>query len=179
MGGTGVSYPFNPRVGRRRAIYPSESTAQVKRSATRGRELGGGEGPPVPADPEAERQARRTRGREELFDVRADRRSPFPALEVRNPGHGTRYTVFWPSYPRADSLSCDCADFAHRGLGTCKHIEAARLWAAEHESELAAPFALRPPDVTWEELDRAAGLLQPGGGITPRRLRWAEAPLVR
>lgn len=130
------------------------------------------------SDPEAERQARRTRGREELFDVRADRRSPFPALEVRNPGHGTRYEVFWPTYPLADPLFCDCADFAHRGLGTCKHIEAARLWAAEHEGELALPFAHRSPPVEWGELDRAAAVLEGGRGITPHRLRWGEAALL-
>ncbi|HEV2450002.1 MAG TPA: hypothetical protein VGU43_06315 [Thermoplasmata archaeon] len=151
----------------------------MDRRGSRSRRASERETSPAAPDPEAERQARRTRGREELFDVRADRRSPFPALEVRNPGHGTRYEVFWPTYPLSEPLFCDCADFAHRGLGTCKHIEAARLWAAEHESELAAPFPLRAPPVSWGELDRASSALERGHGVTPQRLRWAEATLLR
>jgi hypothetical protein len=140
--------------------------------------------PPEPGDaravpdPEAERAARRSRGREELLEVRPDRSAPFPSLEVRNPGHGTRYRVLWPTYPLSDPLACDCADFAHRGLGTCKHIEAVRLWAVEHEAELARPPAVSVPAVGWEEID-AAWAAPPGvSRLTPRRLRWAERTLL-
>jgi hypothetical protein len=129
-------------------------------------------------DAETERAARRSRGREELLDVRPDPNAPFPTLVVRNPGRGTSYRVLWPTYPLPDPLSCDCADFAHRGLGTCKHIEAVRIWTAEHEAELARPFAPKPSPIGWEELDAAWTAPPNEKRLTPRRLRWAERTLL-
>jgi hypothetical protein len=111
--------------------------------------------------------------------VRLRTARPFPTLEVRNPLHETRYLVMLPEFPRRDSALCTCADFARRGLGTCKHIEAAVPWLAEHPD--ATPLiADRPrslPGITvWKRVDsRLAALPRER---TPTALRWRRPGAV-
>lgn len=97
---------------------------------------------------------RRTRALEEHLDVRIRPGTAYPRVEVRNPAHGTRYDVLFPGFPQRDGAFCSCTDFARRGIGTCKHVEAAWRWLEERpEAALAtpAPFDGGP---LWEEIDR-------------------------
>lgn len=99
---------------------------------------------------------RRSRALEEPLDIVLRQREPYPMVEVRNPLHQTTYLVLLPAYPDRSTDLCTCADFARRGLGTCKHIEAAARWLANHPD--AAPShpekpSLRPSAV-WKEVDR-------------------------
>lgn len=117
---------------------------------------------------------RRSRAVEEPLDVVLLTRTPFPLLEVRNPLHRTSYRVMLPAFPDRTIEFCTCADFARRGLGTCKHIEAGSRWLERHPS---APTTLpdRSLDLTpvWEELDRRIGA--PLSPAAPESLRWREA----
>jgi hypothetical protein len=97
---------------------------------------------------------RRLRSLEESLDVRWAAAAPYPRLEVRNPAHRTHYLVLVPLYPAEEPAFCTCTDFARRGLGTCKHIEAALRW-------LRMPERPDPPVV-------------PTGPAQPRRDLWAE-----
>jgi hypothetical protein len=121
---------------------------------------------------------RRSRALEEPLDVRR-RPAPYPQFEVRNPLHGTSYRVMLPEFPRRASELCTCTDFARRGLGTCKHIEAAYRWASDHATEPASPpSSARPgpsPESVWKEIDRR--LAAPGAGPAPQRLRRPGAAL--
>jgi hypothetical protein len=74
---------------------------------------------------------RRRRAMEEALDVRPRGSDDYLVLEVRNPIHGTGYSVLLPTYPSTDVVLCTCTDFARRGLGTCKHVEAALRWLRE------------------------------------------------
>jgi hypothetical protein len=135
-----------------------------------------------PAAATVQRVAREQRGREELFDVRREVGHPFLAFQVSNPLRGTRYTVYWPTGTPEGPWSCDCADFAHRGLGFCKHIEAARIWALEHADELRSePPRLppaRPTASTWQELDRRWAGRPTRNRVSLSTLRWAEPVLL-
>ena len=75
----------------------------------------------------------------ERLRVRPVRGQPFWALAVRNPVHHTHYQVVLPEYPSGEAQFCSCPDFARRGIGTCKHVEAATAWLA------APPELARPP----------------------------------
>jgi hypothetical protein len=112
-------------------------------------------GRPV-SDPEAVR-SRRLRAAEEPLDVRIRATEPFVRLEVLNPIHRTRYRVFLPLFPQRDTALCTCPDFARRGLGTCKHLEAVWSWlgtpprlSGEVPAGPAGPSAER----LWKEIDR-------------------------
>ena len=61
-----------------------------------------------------------------------------------------------PTFPDSSTALCTCADFARRGLGTCKHIEAADRWLANHPDALPAPAPIRSvsPEAVWQEIDR-------------------------
>ena len=114
--------------------------------------------PPAPAraekSPAQARAERRVRALEEPLDVRARPDHRFLRVEVRNPAHGTRYEVVLPAYPDRSAGFCTCTDFARRGIGTCKHLESAYLWAEEHP-ETAAHRAPGPAmEPTWVEIDR-------------------------
>jgi len=112
-----------------------------------------------PPDPEA-LASRRRRAAEEPLDVRLRAREPFVDLEVRNPIHRTSYRVLFPEYPGRDSAFCSCTDFARRGLGTCKHVEAAWSWLqglAELPEVPPAPSRRRPAGELWKEVDRRLG----------------------
>lgn len=102
------------------------------------------------------RAERRARSLEEPLDVRVTGVDPYPALEVRNPIHRTSYRVLLPEYPSEAVRLCTCTDFARRGLGTCKHLEAALRWLRSRPGELRVDGAgprERSTDV-WREVDR-------------------------
>lgn len=120
---------------------------------------------------------RRARALEEPLDVQLRTAEPYPLLEVRNPIHGTEYLVMLPEYPAQSGSLCTCTDFARRGLGTCKHIEAGVRWVSDHPD--APP--LRAPDGphttgVWKKVDqRLASSVRDLS--TPSR-RWRRAGAV-
>jgi hypothetical protein len=104
---------------------------------------------------------------------------PYLLLEVRNPIHRTAYLVMLPEYPARSPALCTCTDFARRGLGTCKHIEAGVRWLAGHPDARPAPGA-RPvgrPANSWPEIDRRAKELPPPSRLTGRALARPGAAL--
>ncbi len=123
---------------------------------------------------------RRARALEEPLDVRLRSPHPYPVLEVRNPIHGTGYLVMLPEFPARTSALCTCTDFARRGLGTCKHIEAGFRWLSAHPD--AAP--LRPPSDdrsrtagVWKKVDQRMTASAKEAGPASRRWRRAGATL--
>jgi len=121
---------------------------------------------------------RRSRALEEPLDLRLLQRDPYPLVEVRNPLHRTAYLVMRPTYPDREPALCTCADFSRRGLGTCKHIEAADRWLAHH-ADAPTPVATKPPvrpAAVWKEIDRR--LEREGRGPLPASLRWRQAGAV-
>lgn len=130
---------------------------------------------PSSADPAAVDQ-RRARSLEEPLDVQLRTIAPYPLLEVRNPIHGTSYLVMLPEFPGRGSALCTCTDFARRGLGTCKHIEAGVRWLPDHPQ--ADPLRPNPPESTgqsaiWKKIDqRAIAALKE---TTPNSRRWRRA----
>ncbi len=121
---------------------------------------------------------RRARALEEPLDVRLRAARPYPLLEVRNPVRGTAYLVMLPEYPARDVTLCTCTDFARRGLGTCKHIEAALRWLPEHPEAkpLRAERPGRPLGGVWRQIDRR--IARELGGYGPESRRWREAGAV-
>ncbi len=108
--------------------------------------------------------------------MRPRRDSPYLRAEVRNPAHRTRYEVLVPAYPSREGAFCSCEDFARRGIGTCKHVEAAALYFDEHPEAAGRRAPVAPPAGLWGEIDRR---LEGGGPIeATRRLRWPGAALV-
>ncbi len=130
----------------------------------------------------AAREERRTRALEEPLDVRLRAREPYPLLEVRNPIHGTVYRVMLPEYPSRSSALCTCTDFARRGLGTCKHLEAAARWLDEHPDAAPAgtpaPRRFRPAAL-WRRIDAAIAAERRRPGLDPRRVRRPGALLFQ
>ncbi|HXQ79082.1 MAG: hypothetical protein WB788_04660 [Thermoplasmata archaeon] len=130
---------------------------------------------PEPRDLAEERSERRSRALEEPLDIRLLQRDPYPLVEVRNPLHRTAYLVMQPTYPDRSTALCTCADFARRGLGTCKHIEAADRWLTQHPDTpppASSKGSVRPAAV-WKEIDRR--LEREKKGSMPASLRWREA----
>ena len=86
-----------------------------------------------------------------------------------------------PEFPARTSALCTCEDFARRGLGTCKHIEAAYRWKTVHPEAL--PLLSRDPRASrtrrlWKEIDRRlVGAPAPKEGSVRRRWRRAGAVL--
>lgn len=70
---------------------------------------------------------------------------------------GGRYRVLLPSFPARDGAQCNCPDFTRRGLGSCKHVEAALAYASLNppKTESAAPDF----SVDWERLGAEASAL--------------------
>jgi len=129
--------------------------------------------PREPPDPEAV-ASRRRRAAEEPLDVRLLAREPFVELEVRNPVHRTSYRVLFPEYPGRDGAFCGCTDFARRGLGTCKHVEAGWSWLGSLPrlpDVPPAPPRGRPSTEVWSEVDRA---LAERAGRPVQRIRELE-----
>lgn len=124
-------------------------------------------------DPKVEVDARKARALEEPLDARLRARAPYPLLEVRNPLHGTVYLVMLPEFPLREAELCTCTDFARRGLGTCKHIEAAYRWLDEHPEAEAIRARTTPgpsPAAVWREIDRR--LASVPGDRRPTSLAW-------
>ncbi|HXW66636.1 MAG TPA: hypothetical protein VEL82_01965 [Thermoplasmata archaeon] len=120
--------------------------------------------------------ARRARALEEPLDVRLRSDDPYPLLEVRNPLHRTSYLVMLPEYPERTSALCTCTDFARRGLGTCKHIEATLAWLAAHPPAPQAAPARRPGAGLarrWHRIDERLEALGRRPGSLRARMRSA------
>ncbi len=116
---------------------------------------------PAPDDDPWAVAERRSRALEEPLDVRLLRRTPFPMLEVHNPLHRTAYGVLLPTFPDRSIALCTCADFARRGLGTCKHIEAGGRWLERHPE--ATPRSATPafdPGPAWAAIEEAVASLR-------------------
>ena len=121
-----------------------------------------------------ERRDRRARALEEPLDVRLRTAEVYPILEVRNPLHGTVYLVLLPEFPSMEAVFCTCTDFARRGLGTCKHIEAGHRWLVDHPgtAPLVPPGrAPRPRLGVWKEIDRRIAAVPKDAGPDSRRYR--------
>jgi hypothetical protein len=137
--------------------------------------MGGSNGPRAPAggasdDPWAVAE-RRSRAVEEPLDVLLLFRAPFPLLEVRNPLHRTHYRVMLPAFPERSVALCTCSDFARRGLGTCKHIEASARWLERHpNAPPAGPGPTLDPEGVWGEIDRRVQL--PPAPAVPDSRAW-------
>jgi hypothetical protein len=121
---------------------------------------------------------RKARAAEEPLDVRVRSSRPFLLLEVRNALRETHYLVMLPEFPDRGSALCTCTDFARRGLGTCKHIEAALRWLPEHPE--------RPPDAgargvrtgpVWKRIDLRLEASGRAPGTASRRWRAPGAAL--
>lgn len=123
--------------------------------------------------------ARRLRAAEEALDVRVRATRPFLDLEVRNPVHRTSYRVVFPGYPGREGALCTCSDFARRGLGTCKHLEAAWDWLSARPKGSTEPPGPpeRPTDELWRCLDERIARWTAGPPATIRELEQAGALL--
>ena len=136
----------------------------------------------APRDPEEildELSERRSRALEEPLDLRLRQREPYPLVEVRNPLHRTAYLVMRPAYPDRDPSLCTCTDFARRGLGTCKHIEAADRWLTNHPNA-SVPVGSKPAArsaTVWPEIDRRLAREPSPGRPAAVRIREAGAAL--
>ncbi len=105
---------------------------------------------------------RRLRAVAEPLDVSAIALDPYPQLEVRNPVRHTQYLVLFPGSPEREPGLCTCTDFARRGLGNCKHLEAAWRWLRGRPRESCAEPTPEPADDrTWAEIDRRLALPPP------------------
>ena len=131
---------------------------------------------PTPEEADRARAERRVRALETPLDVRPRPDPRFVRLEVRNPAHGTRYDVVLPAYPDREGGFCGCSDFGRRGIGTCKHLEAAWIWVTDHPDEV--PARVPGPDLgeVWEEIDR--GLKQQARARQPDPVRYRIAGAV-
>jgi hypothetical protein len=133
-------------------------------------------GPPDPAAV-AERKIRSV---EEPLDVRLRSARPYPLLEVRNPIRETQYLVMLPEFPARESALCTCTDFARRGLGTCKHLEAGFRWLTEHpDAPPLLPDDGRPPRsaAIWKRVDQRLAASAKDPSLPARRWRRAGAVL--
>jgi hypothetical protein len=101
------------------------------------------------------RYDRMARAVTERLRVRPVTGQPFWVLAVRNPVHHTHYQVCLPEFPAKEARFCSCVDFARRGIGTCKHVEAATAWLESHP-ELTLPRGSRlGASNLWRDIDAA------------------------
>ena len=157
---------LSPLTGRP-ILCPHRAPYSRQRSLDNGRRLG----LPMPAVREQARRPPRSRtSPERLPWLRYDRMAravieslrvrpvsgqPFWVLVVRNPVHRTHYQVCLPEYPSGEARFCSCPDFARRGIGTCKHVEAATAWLASHPEVGRPATARRGVADTWRAIDAA------------------------
>ncbi len=124
-----------------------------------------------------ERAERRTRALEEPLDVRLAEGPPgVVTLEVRNLRRQSHYTVYVPAFPDRTGAFCGCVDFARRDLGTCKHLEAAFLWLADHP-EPVRPSPRPATGARWAAIDRRLATSSHSGPAS-RRIRHAGSALL-
>ena len=122
-------------------------------------------------------EERRSRALESPLDVRWRSDPRFVHLDVRNPVHKSHYDVVFPAFPERVHGFCTCTDFAKRGLGTCKHIEAAWIWLSDRAGATEPLPEERSEKPLWDDIDRrikAAGRLEQPEGL---RVRYAGAAL--
>lgn len=136
------------------------------------------ERPPRRSTSAGERRAaveeRRARAVEEPLDVHLRTEALYPILEVRNPLHRTVYLVLLPEFPSTEAAFCSCTDFVRRGLGTCKHIEAAHRWLVGHPdaTPLISPARVQRKGAgLWREIDRRLAALPRGREPASARYR--------
>ena len=136
-------------------------------------------GPREPPPDRAEAvEERRTRALESPLDVRVRPDPRFLWLEVRNPVHQTHYDVLLPAFPGREHGMCTCPDFARRGFGTCKHLEAAWLWLQERpETPSFRAVEEASERAVWEEIDRRLKGAREGGWPSPQSVRYAGEAL--
>jgi predicted nucleic acid-binding Zn finger protein len=131
------------------------------------------------------RAERAARAVAEHLTVRRDPRfGSFVVLEVRNPAHRSRYRVAFPALPDLELRFCSCVDFARRGMGTCKHVEAAILWVADRAEASGVDLRVDEPETVpsarwWAVVDQHLAESRVGSTITPRSLRLVGALLYR
>jgi hypothetical protein len=101
------------------------------------------------------RYDRMARAVTERLRVRPVPGQPFWVLAVRNPVHRTHYQVCLPEYPSGEAQFCSCPDFARRGIGTCKHVEAAAAWLAAHPEVTLGPSRRSGASTLWRAIDAA------------------------
>lgn len=108
----------------------------------------------------------------ERLRVRPVPGQPFWVLAVRNPVHHTHYRVVLPEYPSGEARFCSCVDFARKGIGTCKHVEAATAWLESHP-EVSRPAESRPGvSSVWRAIDAARKASEASG--RPEPVRWRQ-----
>ena len=86
-----------------------------------------------------------------------------------------------PGFPDLHGAFCTCTDFAKRGIGTCKHLEAAAIWLEENPEEVrtAPRTGVEAPRDLWPEIDRRLRGRARSRLPTPLRVRLpGEALLV-
>lgn len=155
-------------------VIPANPYVAASAGSAVHRRAGGPPRSPDPTDLAEERSERRSRSLEEPLDLRLLRRLPFPLVEVRNPLHRTAYLVMAPTFPEMSTALCTCADFARRGLGTCKHIEAADRWLVHHPDTAPPPPGPlgRSPAAVWKEVDRRVERIS--SSSRPASRKWRE-----
>ena len=80
-----------------------------------------------------QRALRQQVAREEPLDVSAvDERNLPGEYEVRNPQTRQTYKVVYRG-AKSPWNYCSCMDFKTSGLGTCKHLEALKMWLGSHK----------------------------------------------
>lgn len=112
---------------------------------------GGEEGDGHPLSPQ---EARRARGVREHFELHFEPNAVgVPTWTVAS-ASGQSYRVLLPAFPQREGAQCSCPDFATRGLGTCKHLEATLARAAGSPPPELSDRTPVSPAVTWAEVDR-------------------------
>jgi hypothetical protein len=101
------------------------------------------------------RYDRMARAVTERLRVRPVPGQPFWVLAVHNPVHHTRYQVCLPEFPSGEAQFCSCEDFARRGIGTCKHVEAATAWLESHPEVTRPPASRLGVSNLWRDIDAA------------------------
>jgi hypothetical protein len=121
-----------------------------------------------PAEPPA-----RSAYRDEVLEVRPLTGVPFAAFEAVNRSRGSRYPVYLPAAPSLEGAMCTCEDFARRGRGVCKHIEAVAVYLRDAPPPAAPDRTIerqRAAD-TWGAIDEGFAALPTGPAPTARQLR--------
>lgn len=117
------------------------------------------------------RYDRMARAVTERLRVRPVPGQPFWVLAVRNPVHHTHYQVVLPEYPSGEAQFCSCVDFSRKGIGTCKHVEAATAWLESHPEVSRPPPSRQGVSSIWRAIDAARKASKLSHGPEAVRLR--------